>query len=207
MYRNGSIGGVGGNPVGPNPAAGVNDRLCGSIGGVGGKPPDVLRCWGASYGGEGGYLFMYAFSSAALLWCSSTSRIRFATFSWLSARYFIFSLSRDSSVRSVLRSDDDRLLLLLQIGLNHQPSPSETTNTRDSNEFQLRGKNRKIIITIEECLSAVTKRSCEPLADSPARTRRLYENLLVSRATPCETKRPVVRMCTLQRCCPTLAKI
>lgn len=119
MYRNGSIGGVGGNPVGLNPAAGVNDRLSGSIGGVGGKPPDVLRCWGASYGGEGGYLFMYAFSSETLLWCSSTSRIRFATFSWLSARYFIFSLSRDSSVRSVLRSDDDRLLFLLQIGLNH----------------------------------------------------------------------------------------
>lgn len=44
MYRNGSIGGVGGNPAGLNPAAGVNDRLSGSIGGVGGKPPDVLRC-------------------------------------------------------------------------------------------------------------------------------------------------------------------
>lgn len=201
------MGGVGGNPVGLNPAAGVNDRLCGSIGGVGGKPPDVLRCWGASYGGEGGYLFMYDFSSAILLWCSSTSRIRLATFSWLSARYFIFSLSRDSSARSVLRSDDGRLLFLLVIGLNRQPSPSETTNIRDSNKFQLRGKNIKRIITIEERPSAVIKRSCGCPTDSPARSRRPYGSLLVSRATPCEAKRPVARTCTLQRCCPTPAEI
>lgn len=63
-------------------------------------------------------------------------------------------------------------------------------------------KIEKIIITIEERLSAASKKSCGCPVGSPARNHRLCGSSLVSRATPCGTKRPVALTCTSQRCCP-----